>query len=74
MSEQTEKILSQALTLPPDERAELIERLLSSFEFPPSKSIDEMWAEEVEDRIDAYERGELTAIPAHRVFDKSRRK
>lgn len=29
-----------------------------------------MWAAEVEDRIDAYERGVLTSIPAKKVFDK----
>ncbi|MFQ5641651.1 MAG: addiction module protein [bacterium] len=70
MSENTEKILADALELPPIERAELIEQLLSSFEFPSRKSIDALWAEEVEDRIDAYERGELTATPAKEVFDK----
>lgn len=70
MSENTEKILADALELPPIERAELIEQLLSSFEFPSRKSIDALWAEEVEDRIDAYEWGELTATPAKEVFDK----
>ena len=70
MSENTEKILADALDLPPIERAELIEQLLSSFEFPSRKSIDALWAKEAEDRIDAYERGELSAIPARKVFDR----
>ncbi len=70
MSGNTEKILAEALELQPIERAELIEELLSSFEFPSRKSIDKLWAEEVEDRIDAYERGELTSMPAKKVFDK----
>ena len=70
MSENTEKILAEALELPPIERAELIEELLSSFEFPARKSIDELWAKEVEDRIDAYEKGEITTTPAKEVFDK----
>lgn len=70
MSENREKILAQALELPPIERAELIEELLSSFEFPSRKSIDEMWAKEAENRIDAYERGQLTATPAKDVFNK----
>lgn len=74
MSENTEKILAEALELPPIERAELIEQLLSSFEFPSRKSIDALWAEEVEDRIDAYERGELAATSAKNVFDKISRK
>ncbi len=70
MSGNTEKILAEALELQPIERAELIEELLSSFEFPARKSIDKMWAEEVEDRIEAYERGDLTSTSAKEVFDK----
>ncbi len=70
MSGNTEKILAEALELQPIERAELVEELLSSFEFPTRKSIDEMRAEEVEDRIDAYERGDLTSTSAKEVFDK----
>ncbi|NIS46326.1 MAG: addiction module protein [Aliifodinibius sp.] len=74
MSDTTEKIVAQALQLPPIERAELIEELLSSFEFPSRRSIDKLWAKEVEDRIDAYERGHLGATPAKEVFDKISRK
>ncbi len=29
-----------------------------------------MWARESENRIDAYERGEMKAIPAKEVFEK----
>jgi len=70
MSGNTEKILAEALELQPIERAELVDELLSSFGFPTRKSIDEMWADEVEDRIDAYERGYLTLTSAKQVFDK----
>ena len=70
MSGNTEKILAEALEFQPIERAELVEELLSSFEFPTRKSIDEMWVAEVEDRIDAYERGDLTSTSAKEVFDK----
>ena len=74
MSRQGKQILAEALTLPPIERAEMVEELLSSFEFPSRKTIDELWAQEVESRIDAYERGEITAIPAKKVFEKLRSK
>ena len=74
MSEKAEKILSEAIELPPIERAELIERLLSSFEFPTRESIDELWVAEVEDRIDAYEKGQLLSIPARQVFDRINKK
>lgn len=70
MSRQGKQILAEALNLPPIERAEIIEELLSSFEFPSRRTIDELWAQEAENRIDAYERGEITAIPAKEVFEK----
>ena len=64
------ELLHEALSLPPIERAELIEELLSSFEFPDRERLDQLWAAESEDRIDAYERGELTATPLESVFEK----
>ena len=74
MSENTEKILAEALDLPPIERAALIEEHLSSFEFPTRKSIDALWAEEAENRIDAYEQNKLGTTPAKEVFEKISRK
>ena len=77
MTEQGKKILAEALELPPIERAALMEELLSSFDFPARHEVDALWANEVEDRIDAYERGELRASPAEVVFgrlDRDQRK
>ena len=62
------QILAEALKLPPVERAELVENLLTSFEFEARKLIDALWAKEAEARIDAFERGEMAAIPAKDVF------
>lgn len=74
MSDKIEKVFAEALELPPVERAELVEKLLSSFEFTSRKTIDALWANEVEARIEAYEKGEITAIPAKDVFKKIGRK
>jgi putative addiction module component (TIGR02574 family) len=68
MPKRSEHILAEALELPPVERAELVESLLFSFEFQSRKAIDALWAREAEDRIDAFDRGEMTAIPAEDVF------
>jgi len=68
MPKHGKQILAEALELPPVERAELVENLLTSFEFQSREKIDALWAEEAEDRIDAFERGEMTAIPAEDVF------
>jgi putative addiction module component (TIGR02574 family) len=68
MTEQSKKVLEEALELSPLDRAELIEELFSSFDFPTRKQIDALWAKEAEDRIDAYERGELAAASMEDVF------
>jgi putative addiction module component (TIGR02574 family) len=70
MSKHREQILAEALKLPPVERAELVENLLSSFEFRSRETIDVLWAQEAENRIDAFERGEIAAIPAKEVFEE----
>lgn len=70
MSASSEEILKQALALPLPERAELVERLLATFQLPPDPHIDELWVREAEDRLDAYDRGELKAVPAEEVFNR----
>jgi len=62
------KVVSDALSLSPRSRAKLAEQLLESLDDPKQKEIDRLWADEVEDRIDAYERGELKSIPGEEVF------
>jgi putative addiction module component (TIGR02574 family) len=74
MSASGEQILKQALALPVRERAELVEQLLATFQSPPDPSLDELWAREADDRLDAYERGELKAVSAEEVFDKIRQR
>ncbi len=68
MTPQSKQILREALDLPPIDRAELVEQILASFEFPARQDIDAAWAQEAEDRIDAYERGEIGSSPANKVF------
>jgi putative addiction module component (TIGR02574 family) len=64
------QVLTDALALPPIERAELIEELFFSFDASSRKRLDLLWATEAESRIDAFERGEFAAIPAEEVFAK----
>lgn len=74
MSANSEQVLKEALALAPQERAELVERLLATFQSAPDPHLDELWAREAEDRLDAYERGELKAVPAEEVFDRIRQR
>ncbi len=70
MSSESQEVLNKALALSPLDRAELVERLLSSFEFKSDITIDALWAAEAEDRIVAYDRNEITSAPAKEVFDR----
>ena len=69
MSATSEQILQQALALPPEERAELLEQLLATFQGPTDPVLDELWANEAHDRLDAYDRGELEAIDVEEVLE-----
>lgn len=73
MTAQTQQVLENAIHLPPVERAELVEQILSSFDRPSRDEIDALWAKEAEDRIDAYEQGKIKAIPASQVFERINR-
>jgi len=64
------EVLKEALSLPPAERAEIAERLMSSLDPPSQEAIDELWGKEAEDRLDAFDRGEIKAIPAKQVFEQ----
>jgi len=65
-----DSVLQQALELPPIERARLIEEILESFEFSHKEKINAKWAVEAESRVEAYEKGLITARPIHEVFEK----
>ena len=67
----TDNIFKEALTLKPSEKAQLIDRLISSLD-KPDKEIDELWAKEAEDRIDAFDQGKLKAISLEKVLQKYR--
>jgi putative addiction module component (TIGR02574 family) len=72
MSERSTKLVEEALALPPEERAELVDRLLTSLDVSPDQRIDELWAQEAEDRLDAFEQGEIKAVSAEQAFDAAR--
>ena len=74
MATQKKQVLQDALDLAPTDRAELVEQLLESFDFPDRKQIDALWADEVEDRINAYDQGQIASRPAKQVFDQINRK
>jgi len=54
-------LLAQALTLRPEDRFQLVEGILKSLD-EPDLSLDAIWAEEAEKRIQAYREGRLEGI------------
>ena len=69
MTKLAEKLFQDAMGLPVTERAVLIQELMSSLD-RPDKEVDELWAQEAEDRLRAFRAGELGAISADEVFNE----
>ena len=68
MNRNSAKVIDDAMSLPPRSRAKLAEQLLDSLDGPKQKEWAHVWNKEAEDRIDAYDRGDLKAIPGKIVF------
>jgi len=66
-----DNLLKEALTLNSSEKAQLIDKLLSILD-KSDKEIDRLWAEEAEDRIDAYDQGKIKKISLEKVLGKYR--
>ena len=71
MSKLGKEIMAVALTLPASERAVLADELLHSLD-KTDPAIDALWAKEAEDRLAAYDRGEIEAIDAEAVLAEMR--
>ena len=72
MIEAHEHVVSAALALPAEVRAELADQLLSSLDTPEQVAIDAAWGEEAERRIDQLDRGEVKLIPGDELIAKLR--
>jgi putative addiction module component (TIGR02574 family) len=62
-------LLSAALKLAPVQRLGLVEQLLDGLDKPDSV-VDSLWLREAEDRLGAYRRGEINAVPLSDVLAK----
>lgn len=67
VAKEQDEIFRAALSLPEEVRVALAEQLLESLDSDQCE-IDARWAKEAEDRIDAYDRGEIAAFPIDEVF------
>jgi putative addiction module component (TIGR02574 family) len=72
MAASFKEIEQQAQALAAEDRAKLAETLLESLRVPLSE-IETAWAQEIEERVAAFDRGETQAYAAEDVFAEARR-
>ena len=68
MPPSSEEVFNAALTLAPESRAVLAERLLESLDTTDQHEIDATWAAEAARRLRAFEERKLKAIPGDQVM------
>ncbi len=73
MAMQTDELLKKSLELPPVERANLVDKLLSSLD-KPDKTIDDLWKKEIGKRLNAYESGKMETVSVEEVLAKYKTK
>jgi putative addiction module component (TIGR02574 family) len=66
------EVEQQARTLSPEERARLAEVLLESLQDGTLREIETAWRREIEERLAAYDRGEVKTYSAEEVFAKAK--
>ena len=71
MNTTSQVIIEQAKQLSALEIIELVDVLLACVD-KPDKEIDKQWANEAEDRLAAYRRGEVKALDLNQVLAKYR--
>lgn len=73
MPDTLKELEEQVRALTAEERARLAEVLLESLQDAPITEIEAAWDAEIEQRIAAYDRGELQTFSAEDVFAEARR-
>ena len=68
----TQKILNEVLSLPMEDRAQLVDVLIRSLNSIIEPEIEEAWKKEAESRFEAYNRGEISTIDGEEFMQKLR--
>jgi len=64
-----DQIFHEASALSPLDKARLIDKLISDLD-KSDLEINELWAKEAEERIDAYEQGKIKVISLKKLLQK----
>lgn len=65
----SKEILEYALKLGTNERFLIVEGLLNSID-EPNVSLDKIWSDEAEKRLNTYREGRLEGIPIEEIFNE----
>jgi len=67
----TGELFDEAISMPLEMRAQLVEKLLRSLN-PQQHEIDKLWAKEAEKRVEEIKKGTVKTISGEKVFEKIR--
>jgi len=70
---ETNDVINKALKMAPSERAKIIDHLIKSLD-KPDPEIDKLWKKEAESRIEAFEKGQIEAVPLQDVIRKYKKR
>ncbi len=73
MSNTLDEVEQQARMLSPNERARLADVLLESLRADTLREIEIAWQHEIEERVAAFDRGEVKTFSAEDVFAEAKR-
>ena len=65
----TKDLIDEALSLPIEERAQVVDSILRSMN-PSESEIDRKWAQTAKQRLSELRSGKTTGIPGDEVFNK----
>jgi len=65
----TKDLIAEISDLPFEQRARIADQILQSLN-APDPDIESAWIQEVEKRVEEYEKGKVELIPAREVFKK----
>lgn len=68
-----EKLFNEAISLPIEIKAQLVDRLLRSMH-PTQEKIDELWKTEAEKRVKEIKNGKVKIVEGEEVFKKIRKR
>lgn len=67
MTNKSEFILNEALSMSPEVRARMARCLIQSLETPPDESTDEKWIELAQKRLSELENGEIKPVTWEKI-------